>query len=394
MEIKTVYLAKGKEVSLKRFHPWLFSGALRKNQILPEEGDLVRVLGHEGDFMALGHFQKSSIALRILSFSDEKIDDEWWRQKIAAAWNLRLHLGLADSRNTDVFRIIHGEGDGLPGLIVDFYAGTAVMQAHSAGMYYARDTILSALCEVLGKRLKAVYDKSSQTLPFKAGIAVRDGIIYGKPTEGIVTENGYKFRIDWESGQKTGFFTDQRESRKLLEEYCRGRNVLNLFSYTGGFSVYALGAGAALVDTVDSSEKAISLAIENARLNFGEDKRHNAFCDDVFTFLTNRSRRYDVMVVDPPAFAKHQDALANALQGYKKLNRMAIAAVSPGGIVFTFSCSQAVSRENFRKSVFAASANTGRNVRILHQLSQPADHPVSMYHPEGEYLKGLVLVVD
>lgn len=384
-------LAKGKEASLKRFHPWVFSGAIRKTEGIPQEGDLVRVLAHDGEFLGLGHYQKSSIAVRILNFKDAQPDEAWWISKISQALHLRQVAGLSGSPGTNVFRLVHGEGDLLPGLIIDYYAGMAVVQAHSAGMYFALDKIINALSQVLGEQLTGIYDKSSQTLPHKSGIKAEDKLIFGAEHKGMVKENGFLFRIDWEKGQKTGFFIDQRENRALLLNYSKGRRVLNLFGYTGGFSVYALGAGADLVHTVDSSARAIEMTEENVALNFGADKRHQSFAEDVFTFLKRGNQKYDLVICDPPAFAKHGDALANALQGYRKLNRAAMEALNPGGMLFTFSCSQAVDRDQFRKSVFVAAANTGHSYQIIHQLTQPADHPVSIYHPEGEYLKGLVV---
>ena len=389
-----IVLKSGKENSLKRFHPWVFSGAIKTIFGKPEEGDLIEVYSNQDEYLASGHFQPGSISVRVLSFLKEDINDLFWQKRILAAWELRDKLGLANNQETNVFRLINGEGDLLPGLIVDYYNGTVVMQAHSVGMYYQRAKIASMLKEVLGDRLHCVYNKSETSLPFKANINSKGEYLFGKPVNNDVLEYGNTFRIDWEEGQKTGFYIDQRENRKLMGEYSKGRGVLNMFCYTGGFSVYALKYGAELVHSVDSSKKAIDLTNTNVNFNFPSEKRHTAFAMDAFEFFNQSEHVYDLIVLDPPAFAKHQNALNNALQGYKKLNRRAIEIIKPGGIIFTFSCSQAVSRENFRKSVFTAAANTGRNVRILHQLNQPADHPISIYHPEGEYLKGLVLEVE
>ncbi len=388
-----VTLKPGKESSLKRYHPWVFSGAIRDISGDPLEGELVDILDSKGEFLAAGHYQKSSIAVRILSFKPSTFDQPFWSKRILNAWELRVEAGLAGSEHTNVFRLVNGEGDGLPGLIIDFYNGTAVFQAHSAGMYQSRNFLVEALLALPGKPVRAVYDKSASSLPFKSGLEPVDGYLSGGVMESEVMENGHRFSIDWKDGQKTGFFIDQRENRLLLSRYSSGKKVLNMFGYTGGFSVYALAGGAKLVHTVDASEKAVKLADKNVGLNFS-DAPHNAFATDAFEFFRQSKEPYNLMILDPPAFAKHQNVLGNALQGYKNLNRRAIELIAPGGIIFTFSCSQVVSRENFRKSVFAAAANTGRQVRILHQMSQPADHPVSIYHPEGEYLKGLVLRVD
>jgi len=332
--------------------------------------------------------------VRILSFKNEKINNSFWKTRISGAFDLRKKCGLVDNPDTNVFRLVNGEGDFLPGLIIDYYNGTVIIQAHSVGMYYQTGKIADVLKDVLGNRLKCIYSKSDSTLPFKAGIESKGEYLFGKPENNEVKENGNRFHIDWEEGQKTGFFIDQRENRKLLGEYAAGKKVLNMFCYTGGFSVYSLKSGAELVHSVDSSKKAIELTNINIEINFPGDKRHTAYMMDAFRFMDQSEQAYDLIILDPPAFAKHQSALNNALQGYKKLNKRAIEKINKGGIIFTFSCSQAVSRENFRKSVFAAAANTGRQVRILHQLSQPFDHPVSIYHPEGEYLKGLVIQVE
>jgi 23S rRNA (cytosine1962-C5)-methyltransferase len=389
-----IVLKSGKEQSLMRLHPWVFSGAIKDIFGKPSDGDIVEVYSNHDEYLATGHFQPGSIMVRILSFRKEEINESFWRNRITEAWELRKRIGLVSDPETNVFRLINGEGDFLPGLIIDFYNGTAVMQAHSVGMFYQIEKIAEVLKDILGSDLKCIYSKSESSLSFKTGIDPKGEYLFGKPESNEVIEYGNKFHIDWEEGQKTGFFVDQRESRKLVGEYSKGKKVLNMFCYTGGFSVYALQAGAELVHSVDASKNAIELTNTNISLNFPGDNRHTSFVMDAFKFFDQAELVYDLMILDPPAFAKHQNALNNALQGYKKLNRRAIERISPGGIIFTFSCSQAVSRENFRKSVFAAAANTGRKVRILHQLSQPADHPVSIYHPEGEYLKGLVLQVE
>jgi 23S rRNA (cytosine1962-C5)-methyltransferase len=388
-----IILKSGKEQSLRRFHPWVFSGAIKKMSGNPVEGDLVDVYDNKDTFLAVGHWAPSSIAVRVLSFEQVTPDISFFRDKIKKAIIYRKSIGLFDNRQINVFRLIHGEGDGLPGLIVDYYNGVAIMQMHSIGFYRIRTDIASILSELLKDKITAVYDKSEGTIPHMSGITPANGFLIGASDPAIVTENGYKFKIDWINGQKTGFFIDQRENRKLLEQYTEGRTVLNMFGYTGGFSVYAM-KNAALVHTVDSSLPAIELANENIRLNYGEDKRHESFQVDAFDYLNHIKDQYDLIILDPPAFAKHNNVLANALQGYKRLNIKAIEQIKPGGIIFTFSCSQVVTRENFRKSVFAAAANTGRNVRILHQMSQPPDHPVNIYHPESEYLKGLIIYVE
>jgi 23S rRNA (cytosine1962-C5)-methyltransferase len=392
-ELVKIILKSGKEQSLRRFHPWVFSGAIKKMSGNPVEGDLVDVYDNKDTFLAVGHWAPSSIAVRVLSFEQVTPDISFFRDKIKKAIIYRKSIGLFDNRQINVFRLIHGEGDGLPGLIVDYYNGVAIMQMHSIGFYRIRTDIASILSELLKDKITAVYDKSEGTIPHMSGITPANGFLIGASDPAIVTENGYKFKIDWINGQKTGFFIDQRENRKLLEQYTEGRTVLNMFGYTGGFSVYAM-KNAALVHTVDSSLPAIELANENIRLNYGEDKRHESFQVDAFDYLNHIKDQYDLIILDPPAFAKHNNVLANALQGYKRLNIKAIEQIKPGGIIFTFSCSQVVTRENFRKSVFAAAANTGRNVRILHQMSQPPDHPVNIYHPESEYLKGLIIYVE
>jgi 23S rRNA (cytosine1962-C5)-methyltransferase len=388
-----IVLKSGKEVSILRLHPWIFSGAIKKTYGNPVEGDLVDIYDNKDTFLAVGHYQPSSIAVRILSFKQENPDVNFFREKIKRAIEYRRAIGIIDNPDINVFRLIHGEGDGLPGLIVDFYNGVAVMQMHSIGFYRIRKEIALILSELLDNRIIAVYDKSEGTIPHMAGITATNEFLFGSSEAVVVTENGYKFKIDWTTGQKTGFFIDQRENRKLIEKYSEGRTVLNMFGYTGGFSVYAM-KDAKAVHTVDSSFPAIALANENVKMNFGDDTRHESFQVDAFDYLNHIRDQYDLIILDPPAFAKHNNVLANALQGYKRLNLKAIEQIRPGGIIFTFSCSQVVTKENFRKSVFAAAANTGRSVRILHQMSQPPDHPVNIYHPESEYLKGLVIYVE
>ncbi|HLN56177.1 MAG TPA: class I SAM-dependent rRNA methyltransferase [Bacteroidales bacterium] len=387
-----IVLRSGKEQSVMRFHPWIFSGAIKKIYGEPAEGDLVDVYDNKDNFLAVGHYAPGSIAIRVLSFEKTEPDMDFFRARIREAISYRKAAGIIGNPETNVFRLIHGEGDGLPGLIVDFYNGVAVIQFHSLGFYRIRKEISSLLVDTFDQ-VTAVFDKSEGTMPHMAKVEVKNEFLYGNSGPANVTENGFRFRIDWTTGQKTGFFVDQRENRKLLGNYSAGRNVLNMFGYTGGFSVYAM-KNAALVHTVDSSGAAIDMANENIRLNFGDDPRHVSYKTDAFGFLEDIRGKYDLIILDPPAFAKHNNVLANALQGYKRLNIKAIDQIRPGGIIFTFSCSQVVSRENFRKSVFAAAANTGRKVRILHQLSQPADHPVNIYHPESEYLKGLVIYVE
>jgi len=388
-----IVLKSGKEQSLLRLHPWVFSGAIKKMYGDPAEGDLVDVYDNKDTFLATGHYAPSSISVRVLSFEQITLDISFFREKIKKAISYRRAIGIMDNPMINVFRLIHGEGDGLPGLIVDYYNGVAVMQMHSLGFYRIRKEIASILSELLKDSIIAVYDKSEGTIPHMSGVTATNEFLFGNSGPATVTENGYKFKIDWTTGQKTGFFIDQRENRKLVQKYSDGRSVLNMFGYTGGFSVYAM-KNAALVHTVDSSFSAIELANENINLNFGDDPRHKSFQVDAFDYLNNIKDQYDLIILDPPAFAKHNNVLANALQGYKRLNIKAIEQIKPGGIIFTFSCSQVVSKENFRKSVFAAAANTGRSVRILHQMSQPPDHPVNIYHPESEYLKGLVIYVE
>lgn len=395
MSYKKVFLKPGKEESLKRFHPWVFSGAIARVEGEPEEGEVVDVYTSKKEFIACGHFQIGSIAVRVLSFRQEPIDHAFWVRRLQVAKDLRCALGVLGNPQNNTYRLVHGEGDNLPGLIIDVYDHTAVMQAHSAGMHLDRMVVAEALEEVMGDVIQHIYYKSETTLPFKADLlATENGFLKGGSPENVAMENGLKFHVDWLKGQKTGFFVDQRENRALLERYAKGRNVLNMFCYTGGFSFYAMRGGANLVHSVDSSAKAIDLTNENVSLNFPGDTRHQAFAEDAFKFLDRMGDQYDLIILDPPAFAKHRDALRNALRGYTKLNAKAFEKIRPGGILFTFSCSQVVNKQDFRNSVFTAAAQSGRSVRILHQLTQPGDHPVNIYHPEGEYLKGLVLYVE
>ncbi len=395
MSYKKVFLKLGKEESLKRFHPWVFSGAIARVEGEPEEGEVVDVYTSKKEFIACGHFQIGSIAVRVLSFRQEPIDHAFWVRRLQVAKDLRCALGVLGNPQNNTYRLVHGEGDNLPGLIIDVYDHTAVMQAHSAGMHLDRMAVAEALEEVMGDVIQHIYYKSETTLPFKADLlATENGFLKGGSPENVAMENGLKFHVDWLKGQKTGFFVDQRENRALLEHYAKGRNVLNMFCYTGGFSFYAMRGGANLVHSVDSSAKAIDLTNENVSLNFPGDTRHQAFAEDAFKFLDRMGDQYDLIILDPPAFAKHRDALRNALRGYTKLNAKAFEKIRPGGILFTFSCSQVVNKQDFRNAVFTAAAQSGRSVRILHQLTQPGDHPVNIYHPEGEYLKGLVLYVE
>ena len=391
---KSLYLKKGKEESLKRFHPWIFSGAVASVDDNVDEGEIVRVFTSAGDFIAVGMFQIGSIAVRVLSFRDVTIDAEFWEARLASAWEMRKAIGLIGRDNNNTFRLIHGEGDNLPGLIIDCYGDTAVMQAHSVGMHVYRNEICEALIKVAGGTIANVYYKSETTLPFKADLRQENGFIIGGDADNVAMENGLKFHIDWLRGQKTGFFVDQRDNRSLLEQYAKGKSVLNMFCYTGGFSVYAMRGNAEKVHSVDSSAKAIELTNENIALNFPGDKRHEAFCEDAFKYLDEHDQQYDLIILDPPAFAKHRAALHNALKGYTRLNVKGLQRIKHGGILFTFSCSQVVTKDNFRNAVFTAAAQAGRKVRILHQLHQPVDHPINIYHPEGEYLKGLVLYVE
>lgn len=398
--MKQVYLKKGKEESLLRFHPWVFSGAIHHLDRDIEEGDVVRVVSEKGGFIAIGHYQQGSISVRILTFKDVDIDGSFWFSRIQSALNMRQNIGLANSADTNAFRLVHGEGDLLPGLIIDVYDKTAVMQAHSIGMHMARHAIAQALAEVMKGRIENIYYKSETTLPF---MEPENGFLLGNSDDNIAIENGLRFYVDWLRGQKTGFFVDQRENRALLEKYAKGKRVLNMFCYTGGFSFYAMRGEAQLVHSVDSSAKAIELTRRNVELNFPGDSRHEAYCEDAFKYLekigqssatSEHQNSYDLIILDPPAFAKHRGALHNALKGYTRLNEKAFEKIEKGGILFTFSCSQVVSKEHFRNAVFTAAAQAKRKVRILHQLHQPADHPINIYHPEGEYLKGLVLYVE
>ncbi len=393
-EFVKIVLKSGKDQALKRFHPWVFSGAIKKMYGTPTEGDLVQVFSNQDEFLGIGHYQKSSITVRIVSFVDIVPDYDFWKSKIESAWAYRKKMGYADNAETNVFRLIHAEGDGMPGLIVDFYNGTAVVQMHSIGMYLIREELVKAMKEVMGDMLKAVYNKSEKKLPFDSHVKAEDGYLLGENPENEVLEYGLKFKVDWVKGQKTGFFIDQRENRKLVEEYSQGRDVLNMFCYTGGFSFYAMKGGAKTVHSVDASAKAIDLTDENVELNFPGDERHKSTIADGFEYLKDIQDKYDLIVLDPPAFAKHRNTLPQALKGYKRINTRAFEQIRKGGIVFTYSCSQVVSKEKFREAVFSAAAISGRNVRILHQMSQPTDHPVNIYHPESEYLKGLVLYVE
>jgi len=407
-ELKNIILRKGKEESLGRFHPWIFSGAIHHTEGGKlEEGDLVEVLSSDGRFLAIGHWQIGSIAVRVLTFKKQPIDQAFWQKRLAAALDVRKAIGVAGREDNDIYRLVHGEGDNLPGLVIDVYGQTAVMQAHSVGMHVCRKELAKALKEVMGESLQAIYYKSETTLPFKAQLGQENGFLLGESHDDVARENGLKFHIDWLKGQKTGFFVDQRDNRALVEHYAKGRKVLNMFCYTGGFSVYAMRGGAELVHSVDSSAKAVELVDANMELNFPGDSRHEAFAEDAFKFMEkppsvspkgeemeNGKWPYDLIILDPPAFAKHKDALHNALRGYTKLNCKAFEKIQPGGILFTFSCSQAVNKDQFRMAVFTAAAMAKRKVRILHQLHQPADHPINIYHPEGEYLKGLVLYVE
>ena len=400
---KVIKLRKGKEESLRRFHPWVFSGAIADIEEGVSEGEVVRVVTNSGDFIAVGHYQQGSIAVRVLSFSDVEIDDEFWHSRLSSALEMRIAIGLADQQQNDSYRLVHGEGDNLPGLIIDIYGKTAIMQAHSIGMHLVRKEIARQLMTVMKGRIAHVYYKSETTLPFMTADDM-SGFLIGGSDDNIGVENGLKFRVDWLRGQKTGFFIDQRENRSLLEHYAKGKRVLNMFCYTGGFSFYAMRGGAELVHSVDSSAKAIELTKQNVALNFPGDARHEAYCEDAFKFLegigmpkANSQKpiaNYNLIILDPPAFAKHRGALHNALKGYTRLNQKAFEKIEKGGILFTFSCSQVVTKDHFRNAVFTAAALAKRKVRILHQLHQPADHPINIYHPEGEYLKGLVLSVE
>ena len=394
-----IILKRGREESLLRFHPWVFSGAIAEIQGNPAEGDIVSVHAADGSCLAYGHYQIGSIAVRVLSFDDSALKPDYWEDMLARALQVRISCGLHGSEDTNCYRLVHGEGDNLPGLIIDYYDGVCVMQAHSVGMFRAKKQISDALQKVYGPTLKAVYDKSSGTAPYKAGLELIDGYMYRredfKENELVVLENGHKFMVNWTEGQKTGFFLDQRDNRDLVGSVSKGRNVLNLFCYTGGFSIYALAAGANHVDSVDSSKKAMMMVDRNVALNGFDESVHTSLCCDAIDYLKSVPEgKYDLMIVDPPAFAKHRGALKNALRAYQRLNAAAISKVASGGFVFTYSCSQVVDKESFALAVFSAAAQCGRKVRILDRLNQPCDHSVNIYHPEGEYLKGLLLYVE
>lgn len=394
MEYPRITLRRGKEQSLERFHPWVFSGAVADTPDTIEEGDIVAVYTSDGRMIGVGHYQIGSITVRILAWGDKAIDEAFFSDRLNEAFRMRQALGLIRDDN-NAYRLVHGEGDFLPGLIVDIYGDTAVLQAHSPGMHFMRDTIARALTALPEAGIANVYYKSETTLPYKAHLDPQNEYIIGAFSTNVAIENGLHFNIDWLKGQKTGFFVDQRDNRALLEKYATGRRVLNMFCYTGGFSVYAMRGGATMVHSVDSSAKAVTLTEANVELNFPGDSRHKAIAQDAFNYLAEMEHgAFDLIILDPPAFAKHRSALKNALTGYRRLNAAAFSKIAPGGILFTFSCSQAVSREQFRLAVFSAAAQSGRKVRILHQLTQPADHPINIYHPEGEYLKGLILYVE
>ena len=398
-----IYLKRGKEESLLRRHPWVFSGAIHHTDTGLDDGQTVQVFDSNGQYMATGHYQQSSIAVRILTFSDETIDTGFWQRRLQAAYTLRQTVGLLSRADTNAYRLVHGEGDLLPGLVIDIYGHTAVMQAHSTGMHLARRQIAAALQQVMDGQIDSIYYKSETTLPYMAQTGeAENGFLVGGCADDVAMENGLRFHVDWLRGQKTGFFVDQRDNRALLERYAKGRRVLNMFCYTGGFSFYAMRGGASVVHSVDSSAKAIELTRSNVELNFPDDQRHQAYCEDAFRFLEHVRRPdspdhgqgYDLVILDPPAFAKHRGALHNALKGYIRLNAEALSQMEPGSLLFTFSCSQVVTKDHFRAALFTAAAQAGREVSVLHQLHQPADHPVNIYHPEGEYLKGLVLYVE
>ena len=389
---KTIHLAKGKEHSIKRFHPWVFSGAIKRMDENINEGDIIKILSAQNEVLGVGHFQNGSIAVRLLTFKDEIINQKFWEEKIASAYQTRVNTGIANNKNLNVYRLVFAEGDNLPGLIIDMYNGTAVIQAHSIGMYHALEEITNALKNVLKENLKAVYDKSKETLPLPFSDKLTNRYLLGSSVTNEVNEYGNKFKIDWINGQKTGFFIDQRENRKLLAEYCKDKKVLNTFCYTGGFSIYALNAGASEVHSVDISEKAIQLTDENVALN--KFNNHKSYAVDVFDFLKNADNDYDVIVLDPPAFAKSKKVSHNAVQGYKRINVMAMKKIKKGGVLFTFSCSQAINRTLFYNTIISAAIESGRKIRVIHHLSQPADHPVDIFHPEGEYLKGLVVYIE
>ena len=400
-----IILKKGREESLRRFHPWVFSGAIAQVNGSPAEGDIVGVYASDGSFLAMGHYQVGSIAVRVLSFDADVLAPDFWEIMIARALDVRRATGLHSDADdalrarTNCYRLVHGEGDNLPGLIIDYYDGVCVMQAHSVGMFRAKKQICDALRKVYGPQLKAVYDKSSGTAPFKAGLELIDGYMWKaegfNDDEQIVLENGHRFIVNWTEGQKTGFFLDQRENRALVGRYSKGRNVLNMFCYTGGFSIYALAGGAEHVDSVDCSKKAMMMVDKNVELNGFAADRHTSICADAVEWVKSVPEgKYDLMIVDPPAFAKHRGALKNALRAYQRLNAAAISRIAPGGLIFTYSCSQVVDKEAFALAIFSAAAQCGRSVRILDRLNQPCDHAVNIYHPEGEYLKGLLLYVE
>lgn len=390
---KTIKLRNGKDQSLKRFHPWIFSGAIARMDDGIAEGDIVRVVDTKEEFLAIGHYQIGSIAVRVLSFTDIEINDSFWFSRLDKALQARRACNIIRPDN-NTYRLVHGEGDRLPGLIIDIYDNAAIIQAHSVGMHMQRKDIARQLRTLYGDKLTCIYYKSETTLPYKADLSEESGFLYGKASDVVATENGLKFYIDWLKGQKTGFFIDQRDNRSLIEKYSQGKKVLNMFCYTGGFSVYALRGGASMVHSVDSSERAIEMTNRNIALNFPDATNHEAYATDAFSYLRDMDNSYDLIVLDPPAFAKHKDALRNALKGYTRLNAKAMQKIKPGGILFTFSCSQAVNKDQFRLAVFTAAAQSHRFVRVLHQLHQPTDHPINIYHPEGEYLKGLVLYIE
>ncbi|MBC7863715.1 MAG: class I SAM-dependent rRNA methyltransferase [Bacteroidia bacterium] len=389
--MKKINLHNGKELPLHRKHPWVFSGAIKSMEGEIEDGEIVSVFAANKKFLGIGHYQKSSISVRVFSFTEVEIDEQFWFDKIKKAFDYRVTIGVANSKSTNAYRLVFGESDGLPGLIIDFYDGNAVFQAHSIGMHLIRNEITDALKKVYGKNLKTVYDKSKESLPGEYGSGMKNGFLFGENENCVITENGNKFLVDWVNGQKTGFFLDQRESRKLLGEYSKGKKVLNTFCYTGGFSVYAGNAGATLVHSTDSSKRAIELTEKNAELN--ELKNHTSFCEDTFDFLEDSTEDYDIVILDPPAFAKHREAKHNAVKGYKRLNALAMKKIKPGGIIFTFSCTQVVDKTLFFNTVTSAAIEAGREIKILHYLNQPADHPINPLHQESEYLKGLVVYV-
>ena len=394
IEYPKLHLHNGKELPVLRFHPWIFSGAIKKIKGEVAEGMIVEVVSNHDEPLGMGHYSNGSIAVRLFSFTNQPIDEAFWYSKIEKAYNFRKRAGLIDDEATNCYRLVHAEGDGLPGLIIDVYADTAVIQSHSTGMHLIKSHLVNALTKIYGSKLKAIYDKSADTMPDINGLIITNQLLYGSAESEYVLEHSLKFKIDWETGQKTGFFIDQRENRKLLQKYSANKKVLNTFCYSGGFSVYALAAGATLVHSVDSSKKAIVLTDENIALNFGEDTRHASFAEDTFHFLDHSEEKYDVIILDPPAFAKHHNVKHNAVQGYKRLNAEAMRKINPGGVLFTFSCSQAVDKYLFHNTVMSAAIQAGRSVRILEYMSQPVDHAPSIFHPEGEYLKGIVVMVE